>query len=117
MAGTPARFMRSEQEDPYLLLGVSTTATPGELRARYLSLAKEWHPDVCPVPEAVQRFQRISAAYQLLRDPDRRAAYDAMRAAVSGAEGLIAYRKQQAARRAAHKQRRNRNSGLGGWWR
>lgn len=117
MAGTPARFMQGDPDDPYLLLGLSPAATPEELRARYLSLAKAWHPDVCPVPEAAQRFQRISAAYQLLRDPERRAAYDALRAAVSGAEGLLAYRKQQAARRAAHKQRRNRNSGLGGWWR
>lgn len=109
--------MHNSAHDPYLLLGLSMSATAEEIRARYLVLAKEWHPDVCPEPEAVERFQAISAAYQLLRDPERRAAYDALRSAKDSITGLAAYRKQQAARRAAHQQRRNRKGGLGGWWR
>ena len=109
--------MQQRPSNPYALLGVRATASAEEIRARYYVLVKEWHPDVCPVPEAAQRFQAITAAYHLLRDPERRAAYDATCNFLSSAEGLIAYRKQQAARRAAHKQRRNRNSGLGGWWR
>jgi curved DNA-binding protein CbpA len=109
--------MHSGPQDHYFCLGLPTSASAEDIRARYVELAKQWHPDVCAAPDAAARFQAIAAAYQVLRDPDTRAAYDLLRNAASSIGGLEAYRKQQAARRAAHKQRRNRNSGLGGWWR
>ena len=64
-------------EDPYQTLGVQKTATAAELRTAYRKLAKQHHPDLNPgKPEAAERFKRISAAYALLSDADKRARFD-----------------------------------------
>ncbi|GGZ94089.1 DnaJ domain-containing protein [Novosphingobium arvoryzae] len=63
----------------YQILGVSPDASQAEIRTAYLRLAKEWHPDRNPdnEAEAERRFKEIAHAYDVLSDPDKRAAYDA----------------------------------------
>ena len=69
--------------DYYGILGVSPSATAGELRAAYLDLVKQHHPDryrtYVQKLVATRRLQEINAAYAALRDRARRAAYDARR--------------------------------------
>ncbi|MEM6491207.1 MAG: DnaJ C-terminal domain-containing protein, partial [Pseudomonadota bacterium] len=63
--------------DPYDVLGVEKTASADALKKAYRKLAKTYHPDLKPGDEAVERkFKEISAAYDFLSDPDRRARYD-----------------------------------------
>lgn len=63
--------------DPYAALGVSKSANDKEIKSAYRKLAKELHPDVRPNDAAAEaRFKRVSAAFSLLSDPDKRALYD-----------------------------------------
>jgi molecular chaperone DnaJ len=63
--------------DYYKTLGVSDKATDKELRRAYRKLAKEFHPDSNPGSE--ERFKAISAAYDVLGDPEKRKEYDEVR--------------------------------------
>lgn len=64
-------------EDPYKLLGVPRDATPEAIKAAYRKLARKHHPDLNPgKPEAEERFKAVSAANDLLSDPERRARFD-----------------------------------------
>lgn len=65
-------------QDPYQELGVSRTASADEIRRAFRKLAKQNHPDVNPGDKAAEeRFKRISAAFDLLGDEDKRRKYDA----------------------------------------
>lgn len=67
-----------DSKDPYRVLGVSRGATEADLKRAYLRAAKAYHPDMNPGDKnAQQRFQNVAKAYDLLRDPQRRAAFDA----------------------------------------
>lgn len=61
----------------YNILGISATAQPDEIKTAYRRAARQWHPDVCHEPDAAEQFKRINHAYELLRDPTKRARYDA----------------------------------------
>jgi DnaJ-class molecular chaperone len=62
---------------PYEVLGVNRDASPDEIRKVYRKLAKEFHPDLNPGrPAAEARFKEISAAYDILSDPEKRGRYD-----------------------------------------
>jgi molecular chaperone DnaJ len=63
--------------DYYEVLQVERTASDAELKAAYRKLAMQWHPDRNPNnPDAEEKFKACSEAYQVLSDPDKRAAYD-----------------------------------------
>ena len=74
-------------QTPYEVLGVKPDAGADDIRKSYRKLAKQFHPDLNPgKPEAEARFKSISAAYDLLSDPDKRARYDRGEIDESGAE-------------------------------
>jgi molecular chaperone DnaJ len=62
--------------DYYALLGCSRTASETEIKKAYRKLAMEYHPDRNSAPEAEARFKEITEAYEVLRDPEKRTAYD-----------------------------------------
>lgn len=64
-------------EDLYQTLGVSREADKDDLQKAYRKLARKYHPDMNPDnKEAHERFKRVQEAYDVLSDPDKRAAYD-----------------------------------------
>ena len=72
----------------YALLGVARDASEAEIKKAYRKLAMEFHPDRNPAPEAEARFKEITEAYEVLRDPQKRAAYDRYgKAGLGGAAG------------------------------
>jgi DnaJ-class molecular chaperone len=65
--------------NPYVVLGVSPMATQDEITHAYRRHLRDHHPDIrppAPNGDADERLRQILAAYALLRDPHRRAAYD-----------------------------------------
>lgn len=64
-------------EDLYQILGVPRTASQEEIRKAYRQLAKKYHPDFNPGnKEAEEKFKKITQAYEILGDPEKRAKYD-----------------------------------------
>ncbi|XP_061760807.1 dnaJ homolog subfamily C member 16-like [Nerophis ophidion] len=64
------------EEDPYITLGVTRSASQAEIKKVYKRLAKEWHPDKNKNPGAEDMFIRITKSYELLSSEDKRANYD-----------------------------------------
>jgi molecular chaperone DnaJ len=62
--------------DYYALLGVSRDASGEDIKKAYRRLARELHPDVNPDPEHQERFKEVTAAYEVLSDPEKRQMYD-----------------------------------------
>src|SRR5690348_9064030 len=62
--------------DYYAALGVERGASQDEIKKAYRRLAQKYHPDVSKEPDAEARFKQIAEAYQTLKDPEKRAAYD-----------------------------------------
>lgn len=63
-------------KNPYMVLGVSETATDEEIRAAYRTLAKKYHPDLNPNDaEAARRMNDVNVAYDQIKTAEKRAAY------------------------------------------
>jgi molecular chaperone DnaJ len=62
--------------DLYETLGVDRDASFDDIKKAYRKLARSYHPDVNPDPEKAEKFKEITAAYEVLSDPDKRQNYD-----------------------------------------
>ncbi len=62
--------------DLYETLGVDRDASFDDIKKAYRKLARSYHPDVNPDPEMAEKFKEITAAYEVLSDPDKRQNYD-----------------------------------------
>src|SRR5688572_3721852 len=65
-----------EYKDYYQVMGVNRDASADEIKRAYRKLARKYHPDVSKEPNAEARFKEIGEAYEVLRDPEKRKAYD-----------------------------------------
>jgi hypothetical protein len=72
--------MRKPEPDPYVILGVARTASEAEIRAAYRELVAKYHPDRHqgnPLEGlAADKMAEINRAYEILSEPERRAAWD-----------------------------------------
>jgi molecular chaperone DnaJ len=66
----------SAKRDYYEVLGVGRQATEEEVKKAFRRLARQCHPDVSKEPGAEAKFKEINEAYEILSDPEKRAAYD-----------------------------------------
>lgn len=67
-----------EYRDYYAVLGVDRKASAEDIKKAYRRLARKYHPDVNREPDAEDRFKEVGEAYEVLSDPEKRAAYDAL---------------------------------------
>ena len=65
-----------QYKDYYATLGVSRDSSSEEIQKAYRKLARKYHPDVNPSPEAESRFKEITESYEVLKDKEKRQTYD-----------------------------------------
>ncbi len=65
-----------EFKDYYKIMGVARDASQDEIKRAYRTLARKYHPDVSKEPQAEARFKEVGEAYEVLKDPEKRVAYD-----------------------------------------
>ncbi|HZS82335.1 MAG TPA: J domain-containing protein [Stellaceae bacterium] len=84
-------------KDPYQTLGVGRTASPEDIKRSYRRLAKRLHPDLNPGDKRIeQQFKEVTAAYDLLSDPEKRARFDSGEIDAGGAERGFRYTRREA---------------------
>ena len=75
-----------EFKDYYNIMGLARSATQDEIKRAHRQLARKYHPDVSKEPDAEARFKEVGEAYEVLRDPEKRAAYDQLGANWKGGQ-------------------------------
>ena len=73
-------------KDYYAVLGIGRDAKADEIKKAYRKLAQKYHPDVSTDPKGEEKFKELAEAYQALKDPGRRAAYDQLGSAHQAGE-------------------------------
>jgi curved DNA-binding protein len=73
-------------KDYYAALGIARDADADQIKKAYRKLARAHHPDMSKAPEAEARFKEVAEAYQTLKDPEKRAAYDELGRRPAGEE-------------------------------
>jgi curved DNA-binding protein len=73
-------------KDYYETIGVPRDASPDDIKRAYRRLARKYHPDVSKEKDAEERFKEVGEAYEVLRDPEKRAAYDQLGQRPTGEE-------------------------------
>jgi len=66
----------TQYKDYYKILGLDRDATQDDVKRAYRKLARKYHPDVSDQPDAEERFKEVNEANEVLKDPEKRAAYD-----------------------------------------
>jgi DnaJ-class molecular chaperone len=93
--------------DPYLELGVARTASHDEVRKAFRKLAKQNHPDTNPNDKAAEeRFKKVSAAFDIVGDPEKRKKFDAGEIDADGREAMRGFAGGQGPWGAGGQQRR-----------
>jgi curved DNA-binding protein len=77
-----------EFKDYYQILGVCADADKKTIKTAYRQLARKYHPDVSDHSDAEEKFKEVSEAYQVLKDPEKRAEYDSLKQYGSGDQGF-----------------------------
>lgn len=75
-----------EFKDYYKIMGVARDATQDEIKRSYRKLARKYHPDVSKEADAEARFKELGEAYEVLKDTEKRAAYDQLGANWKGGQ-------------------------------
>jgi curved DNA-binding protein len=79
---------RSLSKSLYDTLGISENASDDEIKKAYRRLARKYHPDINKTPEAEDKFKEVNAAYEILKDSEKKRQYDQMGDSMFGGQNF-----------------------------